>query len=93
MIGGNGYQMDDDPLHTSNPPTKELFVRWLQANTFMPAMQFSFVPWTYDDEVSGGFQSIFIEHLVQIFQSTATNKIAQNLQLKYNVVKSLCNCL
>ena len=53
MIGGNGYQMDDDPLHTSNPPTKELFVRWLQANTFMPAMQFSFVPWTYDDEVRG----------------------------------------
>ncbi len=51
MIGGNGYQMDDDPLHTSNPPTKELFVRWLQANTFMPAMQFSFVPWTYDEEV------------------------------------------
>ena len=53
MIGGNGYQVDDDPLHTSNPPTKELFVRWLQANTFMPAMQFSFVPWTYDDEVMG----------------------------------------
>jgi alpha-glucosidase len=51
MIGGNGYQMADDPLHTSNPPTKELFVRWLQANTFMPAMQFSFVPWIYDEEV------------------------------------------
>ena len=51
MIGGNGYQMDDDPLHSSNPPTKELFVRWLQANTFMPAMQFSFLPWTYDQEV------------------------------------------
>ena len=52
MIGGNGYQTDDDPLHTSHPPPKELFVRWLQANTFMPAMQFSFVPWAYDDEVS-----------------------------------------
>ena len=32
-------------------PPKELFVRWMQANVFMPAMQFSFVPWQYDQEV------------------------------------------
>lgn len=43
MIGGNGY---------GNLPGRELFIRWLQANVFMPSMQFSFVPWLYDAEVT-----------------------------------------
>lgn len=43
MIGGNGY---------NESPSKELFIRWLQVNVFMPTMQFSFVPWDYDVEVS-----------------------------------------
>jgi alpha-glucosidase (family GH31 glycosyl hydrolase) len=43
MIGGNGY---DD-----NVPDKEIFIRWLQANVFMPSLQFSYVPWDYDHEV------------------------------------------
>ena len=34
MIGGNGY--GDDPLDESNIPSRELYVRWLQANVFMP---------------------------------------------------------
>nr|CAD7256563.1 unnamed protein product [Timema shepardi] len=42
MIGGNAYGSD--------LATKELFIRWLQANTFMPALQFSIVPWDYDNE-------------------------------------------
>jgi hypothetical protein len=50
MIGGNGYSVDD-PLEESAAPPRELYIRWLQANTFMPAMQFSFVPWAYDEEV------------------------------------------
>ncbi|KAJ2949769.1 hypothetical protein O0L34_g15702 [Tuta absoluta] len=41
MIGGNGY---------NEAPSKELFVRWLQANVFMPTLQYSFVPWDHDDE-------------------------------------------
>ncbi|KAL4713793.1 hypothetical protein ACJJTC_012310 [Scirpophaga incertulas] len=41
MIGGNGYNAK---------PSKELFVRWLQANVFMPALQYSFVPWDHDEE-------------------------------------------
>lgn len=46
MIGGNGYE--DVPLtRTTN---KELYVRWLQATVFMPALQFSFVPWDFDEE-------------------------------------------
>lgn len=42
MIGGNGYNAK---------PSKELFVRWLQANVFMPTLQYSFVPWDHDEEV------------------------------------------
>ncbi|XP_063539892.1 myogenesis-regulating glycosidase-like [Cydia strobilella] len=41
MIGGNGY---------NEKPSKELFIRWLQANVFMPTLQYSFVPWDHDDE-------------------------------------------
>ncbi|XP_049822217.1 SITS-binding protein-like [Aethina tumida] len=37
MIGGNGYN--------GMTPDAELLVRWSQANVFMPAMQFSFLPW------------------------------------------------
>ena len=42
MIGGNAY---------NGRPSKELFVRWAQANAFMPALQFSHLPWDYDEEV------------------------------------------
>lgn len=49
MIGGNGYNL---PHAQADIPTKELFIRWVQANTFLPAMQFSFPPWGFDDEVS-----------------------------------------
>ncbi|KAM3958509.1 myogenesis-regulating glycosidase [Aphomia sociella] len=41
MIGGNGY---------NESPSKELFVRWLQANVFMSSLQYSFVPWDHDGE-------------------------------------------
>lgn len=42
MVGGNGYN--------DHPPNKEMFIRWLQANVFMPSIQFSYVPWDYDQE-------------------------------------------
>ncbi|XP_069120474.1 myogenesis-regulating glycosidase-like isoform X2 [Argopecten irradians] len=42
MIGGNGY---------IGVPERELYIRWLQANTFLPAMQFSIGPWLFDQEV------------------------------------------
>ncbi|KAL0820841.1 hypothetical protein ABMA28_005512 [Loxostege sticticalis] len=41
MIGGNGY---------NDKPGRELFIRWLQANVFMPTLQYSFVPWDHDQE-------------------------------------------
>lgn len=49
MIGGNGFNLANED---SALPTKQLFIRWVQANTFLPAMQYSFVPWNFDNEVS-----------------------------------------
>uniref|UniRef100_A0A1B6CDQ5 Glycoside hydrolase family 31 N-terminal domain-containing protein n=1 Tax=Clastoptera arizonana TaxID=38151 RepID=A0A1B6CDQ5_9HEMI len=42
MVGGNAYSGDI--------VTKEMFIRWLQATTFMPSIQFSVTPWDFDDE-------------------------------------------
>lgn len=50
MIGGNGYL--DGSLNGTEYPSKEIFIRWLQANVFMPSLQYSFVPWDFDNEVS-----------------------------------------
>lgn len=41
MIGGNQY---------GELITKELFIRWLQATVFMPALQFSVTPWDFKDK-------------------------------------------
>ncbi|XP_062594222.1 myogenesis-regulating glycosidase-like [Saccostrea cucullata] len=42
MIGGNAYYTH---------PERELYIRWMQANVFLPSLQFSIVPWQYDEEV------------------------------------------
>ncbi|XP_039291634.1 myogenesis-regulating glycosidase [Nilaparvata lugens] len=42
MVGGNAYAGDKIE--------KELFIRWLQANCFMPSIQFSAAPWDFDDQ-------------------------------------------
>lgn len=43
MIGGNAY---------GEKPSKELFIRWVQVNALLPAMQFSLLPWDFDEEVN-----------------------------------------
>ncbi|XP_068085898.1 myogenesis-regulating glycosidase-like [Anabrus simplex] len=53
MVGGNGYGSD--------VVTKELFIRWLEANVFMPSIQFSYVPWDFDEENSC-WERIFSSH-------------------------------
>ena len=57
MIGGNGYG--------GHHPTKELFLRWLQVNTFMPSLQFSISPWDFKDsaqEVINGTKAMLALH-------------------------------
>uniref|UniRef100_A0A336LUM5 CSON001239 protein n=1 Tax=Culicoides sonorensis TaxID=179676 RepID=A0A336LUM5_CULSO len=49
MIGGNGY---------NSKVTKELFIRWLQANVFMPSLQYSYVPWDYDPEDGSSTETV-----------------------------------
>ncbi|XP_046749481.1 myogenesis-regulating glycosidase isoform X2 [Diprion similis] len=48
MIGGNGYL--NGFLNGTEYPPKEMFIRWLQTNVFMPSLQYSFAPWDFDDE-------------------------------------------
>lgn len=48
MIGGNGVDASD--LSKSETPEMELFIRWLQLNTFLPFGQFSLGPWRYENE-------------------------------------------
>ncbi|XP_058799491.1 myogenesis-regulating glycosidase-like isoform X2 [Phymastichus coffea] len=45
IIGGYA----DNSLTPSELPSKNLFIRWLQATVFMPAMQYSYAPWDFDD--------------------------------------------
>ncbi|XP_063829756.1 myogenesis-regulating glycosidase-like [Ostrinia nubilalis] len=65
MIGGNGY---------NEPPSKELFIRWLQANTFMPSLQFSYVPWDFDNEtiaLSKKYVDLHAQYAPQIIAACA----------------------
>lgn len=39
-----------DIIGGNQKPNKELFIRWLQVNTFMPSLQFSYPPWMFDND-------------------------------------------
>jgi len=57
MVGGNGYGNDT--------VSKELFIRWLQANTFMPCIQLSVAPFDFDKEtidISKQFTTLHAEY-------------------------------
>lgn len=70
MIGGNGYN--------ERPPNKDLFLRWLQANVFMPSLQFSFVPWNFDQEtieISKVFTKLhadYTPYIMKLFKRATT---------------------
>ncbi|XP_076472293.1 myogenesis-regulating glycosidase-like [Babylonia areolata] len=49
MIGGNG--VDEVHIDSTEYPDAELYVRWLQVNTFLPFLQFSVGPWVYNSTV------------------------------------------
>lgn len=67
MIGGNGY---------IELPTEELFIRWLQANVFMPSIQFSYVPWDFSDkvvEICKKFTALHSQYTDEIFKALERN--------------------
>ena len=74
MIGGNGY---------GNIPSRELYIRWLQVNVFMPALQISFVPWQYDSEV--------VEHALNMTKLHA--KYADTIMLLANQGTYIVFCI
>ena len=47
MIGGNAYRED---ILSTQLPDKELYIRWMELNTLLPALQFSIPPWKYDTQ-------------------------------------------
>ncbi|XP_005099310.1 myogenesis-regulating glycosidase [Aplysia californica] len=49
LIGGNA--MDTIALDHTVLPERELYIRWMEATTFLPVLQFSVGPWDYDEEV------------------------------------------
>jgi alpha-glucosidase (family GH31 glycosyl hydrolase) len=49
MIGGNAYD---------GRPSKELYIRWMQANVLMPAVQMSIVPWEFDNETVSSVKDV-----------------------------------
>ncbi|XP_064614320.1 myogenesis-regulating glycosidase-like [Liolophura sinensis] len=50
MIGGNAYGENGEILETVLPQ-RELYIRWLELTAYLPSMQFSVLPWQYDEEV------------------------------------------
>ncbi|XP_075235696.1 myogenesis-regulating glycosidase-like [Lycorma delicatula] len=63
MVGGNAYGAD--------VVDKEMFIRWLQANTFMPCIQFSVAPWDFDYEtiaISKKFTELHYKYSSKIIQ-------------------------
>ncbi|XP_031624032.1 myogenesis-regulating glycosidase-like [Contarinia nasturtii] len=63
MVGGNGYH---------GAPSEELYIRWLQANVFMPSLQFSYVPWDYSNksiEISRKFTKLHADYSDEIMKA------------------------
>ncbi|XP_045538760.1 myogenesis-regulating glycosidase [Papilio machaon] len=67
MIGGNGFNLEHEQ---ADIPTKELFIRWVQATTFLPAMQYSYAPWNFDNEtveISKKYTELHAEYADEIY--------------------------
>jgi len=44
MICGSGYH--------DSPPSKQMYIRWMQANVFMSVVQISYTPWDFDQQLT-----------------------------------------
>ena len=84
MIGGNGVAIND--LDSTTKPPLELYVRWLQLTTFLPVMQFSITPWTYNDSDI----IIHVRNLTQLHFSLEFGRLAQNsLSTGFPIIRPL----
>ncbi|XP_053655548.1 myogenesis-regulating glycosidase isoform X3 [Cherax quadricarinatus] len=90
MVGGNGY--------LGLKPGRQLFVRWAQANAFMPAIQFSLLPWDYDEEVTELSLEVTRLHsqmgpLLQHLAEEATTSVAPIARPTWWLCPDLESCL
>lgn len=60
MVGGNNYE-------SNSLPDKELYIRWLQVNAFLPVIQMSIAPWDYDEKVTEIAKKLFKLHFKYSF--------------------------
>ena len=54
LVISDGFELNssDQSGQTFNkPPSRDLFIRWMQLSTFFPAMRYTVKPWNYDKEV------------------------------------------
>lgn len=83
MIGGNAY---------GEEITKNLFIRWVQASVFMPALQFSVAPWDFDAQtveislkftkLHADYSNLMIERLKLAVSDGHPGTNLENLRLK-----------
>ncbi|XP_049791319.1 myogenesis-regulating glycosidase-like [Schistocerca nitens] len=79
MIGGN--------VNSGNGPDKELYIRWLEATVFMPALQMSIAPWDFDDEtveIARNMTSLHVQYaprIVELMQQTVQDGSPVNLPI------------
>ena len=56
IVGGLNYGSNiTEPM---TKPDKELYIRWLQLNMFLPVVKFSYTPWDYDQDVVAVFEKM-----------------------------------
>ncbi|KAK6176284.1 hypothetical protein SNE40_014595 [Patella caerulea] len=87
MIGGNAYD-NSSGLEARNYPDAELFIRWLQVNTFMPSMQFSVPPWIYNNSTLTTISRNFVE-LHESYISTFLNLARESVVNGNPIVRPL----
>ena len=75
MIGGNEL------------PNDELYIRWVQANTFLPSMQFSIPPWAFNNtnvvNITRKFIDLHVEHAPTIID------LAKNVRYGDEIIRPM----
>lgn len=70
MVGGNQYGEITD---------SELFLRWMEVNVFLPSLQFSIPPWTYDNATVDtvrdmlSLRASYGDYIIQLYEEAASN--------------------
>ena len=93
MIGGNAYP-SGVAGGSGSGPSPELFVRWVQLNAFLPAMQFSIPPWNFDEDVVKHTQEMVKLHTS--LSGTIINFASQSANTNLPIVRPiwwLVNCV